>query len=137
MRRMIPLVLVLVLVWCLGSAMSAGSPGPDPFPRKEQAEDASTESKARGLLPGNAVELGLENGEKLRGRVVEVREDQLVVQWVNGDRIEKRQVVLAEVKTIKVLRAKPSTAKSIAQYVFVGALGGAVGVGELAKENRR
>jgi hypothetical protein len=77
------------------------------------------------------------NGQRLRGRVVEVREGQLVVQWVNRDRIEKRQVALAEVKAIKVLRAKPSTAKSIAQYIFVGALGGAVGVGELAKEKRR
>ena len=137
MRRLFVAGLALAVVLPSGVVGKAVATRSDARQHDENARDSSRKPGAMTIPPGTAVELRLENGEKVRGRVAEVTEDHVVVQWVKKDTIENRKISVAEVKSIKVLRAKPSTAKSVAQYIFVGVLGGAVGVGELAKEKRK
>jgi len=97
-----------------------------------QVHDA--ESQAHRIPRGTVVEIRLQNGEKIRGRMVKSAENHFVVRWVNGKEIEDRTIALGDVKSIKVLDGKPSRAKTIGRYLIVGALGGAAGVVELAKE---
>lgn len=131
-------VLILCLGLCLFLVPRLWAKDADHSPSaapSNTAQAGSVASQASQIPRGTAVEIRLKSGQKIRGRMVGPAEDHVVVQWLNGSEIENRKIALTEIKSLKVRDGKPSRTKIIGRYLLGGALGGAVGVVELTKEN--
>ncbi len=76
-----------------------------------------------GAPAGTLVHVRLFSKEKLRGRIAEVRENGFVLQVVNEDRIEQREIAIDEVKKLKVKR--DGEGMSTGKMVLLGGLAGA------------
>jgi hypothetical protein len=133
---MILRVMLLVVGVSLSPALNAQQPDPDPASvPSESAQQPSTRSLARQIPRGSTVAIRMRNGETFRGRLVEATDDLLVVQSIRGDVITNREIQFADVLSIQAVSGKPSRAGTVMRYLLVGTLGGAVGVGELARQN--
>jgi hypothetical protein len=66
------------------------------------------------LIPaGAAVEVRLTNKERLKGRIGNVSQDGVALQYTKADRIQERQIAFGEIKSIKVLGGHSALGRGI------------------------
>jgi hypothetical protein len=66
------------------------------------------------LIPaGAAVEVRLTNKERLKGRIGNVSEDGVALQYTKADQIQERQIAFGEIKSIKALGGHSAVGRGI------------------------
>jgi hypothetical protein len=87
------------------AAPGAWTQGPVPLPGRQEEKVAAEQVRIGSVTvsAGMTLEVHLKKGKKIRGRVSRVTENELELQTLSGDRIEKRKITPSDLKSLKRL----------------------------------
>ncbi len=127
------ITLAALLSLPLGPAVTMARSGQPP---SSGSGPSTIQEQVSHLPKGSVIEIVLANDEKFRARLVSTSDGCVVVQWLNRDKIEDRKISFSEIRSAEPVLSRPSRLKTWGRYALVGGLGGAVGIAELAREDR-
>ena len=106
------------------------------FALRPVQEQSSPEEKLRARVvewgPNKAVAIELKSGEKLQGRIAEIKDDALSIQFLQQGKIDTRAFRWSEIKKVSLKQSTENKVRKTSGFIALGvlvALAVVIGVG--------